>query len=546
MTMLLSMLLALSTSQDSPLPMGSRASAATVYAPWGTTSTRWGDQGNGTYINPVVNADFSDPDVIRVGTTYYMVASDFNYMGIQVLESKDLVNWRLVSQVYDHLEGYDSMDHYAKGSWAPALAFHDGLFYVYFCTPDEGLFMATATDAHGPWTPLHCVRRVKGWEDPCPFWDDDGQAYLGHSLVGAGPIIIHKMSSDGRHLLDEGATVYTGPVAEGTKFLKLQGHYYLVIPEGGVSTGWQTVLRAKSVWGPYQKRIMLEQGLTPINGPHQGNLVSTPDGEWWLLHFQETTDRGRVVHLQPVRWTDGWPSAGADLDLNGIGEPVKVWPKPSIADTTPSPTLHQQLSDEFSGDVLTYKGQRRDGLSLQWQWNHNPVHTHWSLTERKGWLKLCALPADELRHARNTLSQKIMGYKGEAMVQIDGKSLAEGTRAGLCVLGSKYVGVGLTRNGGKLRFYIETAVAPTRRQQHSFHTELLSVAPATAYLKIVANNGMFQLLYSTDGRTFHEAAPAIEVATANWKGPRIGLYCYNTADKGGEAYFNFFRYRADH
>ena len=243
----------------------------------------WGDQLNGTYKNPVLNADFSDPDVIRVDDKYYMVASDFHFLGMQVLESHDMVNWRIISQIYDRFElpGWDENRHYAGGSWAPAIRYHDGRFYVFFCTPEEGLFMATAEQPAGPWSPLHFVKAMKKWEDPCPFWDDDGQAYLGRSQHGAGPIIVHRMSADGRQLLDDGMTVYTGPVAEGTKFMKRNGYYYLIIPEGGVGQGWQTVLRSHSIYGPYERRIVLEQGSTNVNGPHQGALVQAADSTWW-------------------------------------------------------------------------------------------------------------------------------------------------------------------------------------------------------------------------------------------------------------------------
>ena len=221
----------------------------------------WGDQVDGTYRNPVLNIDFSDPDVIRVGEKYYMVASDFHFLGMQVLESEDMVNWQYVSQIYHRFDapGWDDNKHYAGGSWAPAIRYHDGLYYVYFCTPDEGLYMSTAKDPHGPWAPLHLVKRVEKWEDPCPFWDEDGNAYLGRSRYGAGPIIIHRMSADGRQLLDDGITVYEGPVAEGTKFLKRHGYYYLVIPEGGVTSGWQTVLRSKNIYGPYERKIVLDR-----------------------------------------------------------------------------------------------------------------------------------------------------------------------------------------------------------------------------------------------------------------------------------------------
>ena len=175
------------------------------------STTAWGDQGNGTYVNPILNADYSDPDVIRVGEKYYMVCSDFHYIGMPVLESDDMVNWTIISQVYDRFDypKWDDNRRFAGGSWAPAIRYHDGKFWVFFCTPHEGLFMSTATDPHGPWAPLHRVVAVEKWEDPCPFWDEDGQAYLGRSRHGAGPIILHKMSPDGRELLDDGVTVYT-------------------------------------------------------------------------------------------------------------------------------------------------------------------------------------------------------------------------------------------------------------------------------------------------------------------------------------------------
>lgn len=196
-----------------------------------TKNVTWGDQGNGTYINPILNADYSDPDVIRVGDKYYMVNSDFHYMGMPVLESDDMINWKIISQVYRRLDfpDWDTNGNYGGGSWAPSIRHHDGKFWIYFCTPREGLMMSTATDPHGPWSPLHCVKRIGGWEDPCPIWDDNGQAYLGRSQLGAGPIILHKMSADGRTLEDDGHVIYTGPVAEGTKFHKRDGYYLSLI-----------------------------------------------------------------------------------------------------------------------------------------------------------------------------------------------------------------------------------------------------------------------------------------------------------------------------
>ena len=393
--------------------------------------------------------------------------------------------------------------------------------------------MSSATNPRGQWTPLHCVKNIKGWEDPCPFWDEDGKAYLGHSRVGAGPIIIHKMSADGKQLLDDGLTVYTGPVAEGTKFLKHEGNYFLIIPEGGVGTGWQTALRSKNIYGPYEKKVILEQGVTTVNGPHQGNLVTTPEGEWWLYHFQDTPAQGRVVHLQSVRWLEGWPMAGVDQNMNGIGEPVYVWKKPATGkEVQPSLPAH---SDEFSGEELTYKGERKDGLGLQWQWNHNPVHEKWSLQERKGWLTLEALQAPQLALARNTLSQKVMGYAGEASTQIDASDFTESTRAGLCVIGSQFAGVGICKKDGKLLFYTEL----------NGTTETLGNAGKTAYLRVNVDGTHFQLEYSTDGKHFRKAGSPIDIHAKNWKGPRLGLFCYNESAAQGKARFNYFHYQVE-
>lgn len=492
----------------------------------------WGDQHNGTYKNPVLNADYSDPDVIRVGDKYYMVASDFHYLGMQVLESSDLVNWQLVSQIYDRFDyaGWDANRHYGGGSWAPAIRHHDGCFYVYFCTPDEGLFMSTAEDAHGPWSPLHCLKEVPKWEDPCPFWDDNGQAYLGRSQHGAGPIIVHKMSSDGRQLLDDGVIVYTGPVAEGTKFLKRDGYYYLIIPEGGVGGGWQTVIRSRNIYGPYEKRVVLEQGSTLINGPHQGALVDAPDGSWWFLHFQETHPRGRVVHLQPARWKDGWPLMGVDIDGNGIGEPVAVWTSPIATTPLPLPT-----SDEFSGDHQYWVGQHQRSLSLQWQWNHNPVDDAWSLSERRGWLTLHAQPATDIIHARNSLTQKTLGYKSQATTKIDCSSLNDGDCAGLLCMGNYFMGVGVINEKGRLAFFTE------RNGQRS----MLDVCrKKVVYLRVTIDSqqNKHQFEVSTDGYSFMPVGESFSLRMGNWKGSRVGLFCYATGEKGGKAQFDYFHY----
>ena len=481
------------------------------------------DQGDGTYRNPVLNADFSDPDVIRVGRKYYMVASDFHFMGMQVLESDDMVHWRYISQIYRRIDepGWDSNLHYAGGSWAPAIRYHEGLYYVYFCTPDEGLYMSTAKDPHGPWAPLHLVKRVVKWEDPCPFWDSDGQAYLGRSKHGAGPIIVHKMSADGKQLLDEGVTVYEGPVAEGTKFLKRNGWYYLVIPEGGVGQGWQTVLRSKSIYGPYERKIVLEQGSTKINGPHQGALVDTPEGAWWFYHFQETPVLGRVVHLQPVRWQDDWPLMGFDYDGNGVGEPVAVMQVPLLEEGNRKKKEgdDQYVSSDFYDD---FNGVST--LNLAWQWNHNPVDTHWSLDERKGWLTLKALPADSLKLCRNMLTQKVVGYQNEYTTLL---TTSDDCYAGLFCSGKTFRGIGLCKDG----IFVE-ALGQRRIIQNGHYEQL--------WLRVTNDcvQNSHQFSYSTDGIYYNKVEEPFPMRSGYWKGIRVGLFCYGN---GGRAQFDFFK-----
>lgn len=490
----------------------------------------WGDQGNGTYKNPVLNADYSDPDVIRVGRDFYMVCSDFHFMGIPVLHSTDLVNWTIIGQVYNRLDidpGYSNMTKYSRGSWAPALRYHNGKFYIYFCTPEEGLYMSTATDPAGKWSPLVEVQRVAKWEDPCPFWDGDGQAYLGHSRTGAGPIIIHKMSADGTRLLDTGTVVYRGPTAEGTKIYKRNGYYYIIIPEGGVGKGYETALRSKSIYGPYERRVVLEQGSTKTNGPHQGGWVELDSGESWFMHFQDDGAIGRVVHLEPMKWVDDWPVMGVDFDGNGIGEPVAIYNKPNVVKvykiTAP------QTADEFD----------KPNLGLQWQWNHNPVDGEWSLSRPKGYLSLRAMQSPNNKLAKNTITQKLMGKKGMMTTKLDLQQMAPGQRAGLCLLGQNIYEIGVIDTNGKAMLFANNngkiSLGAMLSQQ-------------TIYLRLAAdlegNHTVMQ--YSLNGKDFIQLGEECVLSKKNyWKGVRPGLFSYNIKQDGGIALFDWFRYSYD-
>lgn len=497
-------------------------SAAESTAP--TAVRAWGDQGDGTYKNPILMADYSDPDLCRVGDDFYMVCSEFHFMGMPVLHSTDLVNWRIVGRIYDRITTspeYDSFGRYAGGSWAPAIRHHNGLFYVYFCTPDEGLYMATAAKAEGPWSPLHLVKRVFHWEDPCPFWDEDGQAYLGHSLYGAGPIIVHKMSPDGKTLLDEGRTVYTGPVAEGTKFLKRNGYYYLLIPEGGVETGNQVALRSRNICGPYEKKVVLEQGTTSVRGPHQGGLVQLESGESWFIHFVCQGAWGRVAYLEPVTWESDWPLMGVARD--GRQEPVLSAPKPKVK-ATMRPCL-PQADDDFNS---TEPG-------LQWAWNHNPVDGRWSLSERKGWFRIKSSHAEDFWHAPNTLTQKMMGADNHATVKLDFRGLADGQVAGLGHMSDRFCWIGVEKEGGAFRIRVNS----NGRVQGEAP---LPSAEAVWLKTAVSSQGEASFSYSMDGATYQALGGASGLRFGFWKGSRLCLFSYHTGNTGGNADFDDFEY----
>lgn len=489
----------------------------------------WGDQLDGSYKNPIINADYSDPDVIRVGYNFYMVCSEFHFMGMPVLQSTDLINWHIIGQVYRRLdisEKYNTMEKYGGGSWAPSLRYHHGKFYVYFCTPDEGLYMSTATNPAGPWSPLTEVKRVKGWEDPCPFWDTDGKAYLGHSRLGAGPIIVHKLSNDGKRLLDSGKVVYEGPVAEGTKFYKRNNYYYLIIPEGGVGTGYETALRSKNIYGPYERKIVLEQGKTKVNGPHQGGLVELPSGESWFIHFQDAGAIGRVTHLEPVKWVDDWPLMGIDNDGNSIGEPVNVYANPKV--NLKSKPVFIQTSDDFNTPKL----------GLQWQWNHNPVIDHWALNQPIGYLALTAMYAADNKHARNTLTQKMMGRQGTVTTKMRVSKMEVGQRAGLALIGNYIHEIGIMKTDSGNIIYADNNGELTKGRIVKQNDIYLQVR-----IDLDANTKLF---YSLDDKDFHTLGKACTLSNYNyWKAVRPALFSYNTGQLAGTALFDWFNYVYD-
>ncbi len=471
----------------------------------------WGDQGNGTFKNPILKSDYSDPDILRRGDDFYLVASDFHFVGMQVLHSRDLVNWEIIGQVFGRLAmapRYDEMKGYSQGTWAPAFRYHDGQFYVFVCTPSEGLFMWHAKNPAGPWSETVTVKAAPKWEDPCPFWDDDGQAYLIHSSVGAGPLILHRMSRDGTQLLDDGKEIYRGTVAEGPKLYKRRVYYYISLPEGGVDTGWQTVLRSKNIYGPYERRQVFPKG-----SPHQGGWVELKNGETWFISFKSTGYLGRICYLNPVRWTDDdWPVFGDN------GQPVDAWKKPDVGRTYP--ILHPQTSDEFKSKTL----------SPIWQWNHNPVPSAWSLTERPGWLRLTAQPADGLSNARNTLTQKLWDSAGLIDVKMDAARMKDGQRAGFAFMsGSDFGWIGIGQENGIRKILWSQGEGPVLKS-------------GNVWLRGINSGDTGRLLYSLDGKSYMDTGKPFHLVFRFWKGARIAIFSFGP--NGGSADFDYVHYKS--
>lgn len=504
------------------------------------------DRGDGTYRNPILYADYSDPDVIRVGEDYWMVASSFTCMpGIPLLHSRDLVNWRIVNHIYDRLphDKYNTPQH-GEGSWAPSIRYHKGIFYVYFCTPYDGLFVARAKNPLGEWELTQILDVVK-WEDPCPFWDEDGKAYLVHSIHRGGPAILHRMSEDGLRLLDNGVTVYhntrQNPVLEGMKMCKRNGWYYIFAPAGGVSTGWQTVLRSRNIYGPYEARRVLQAGDNGINGPHQGGLIDTPMGEWWFIHFQSKGIYGRVCHLQPARWSDDdWIVIGEDEDGDGIGTPLLGGVKPNVG--AHYPIQIPQTSDDFSSRQL----------GLQWQWHANPQSDWYSLKRRKGWMRLYTVPCPSeeanLHFAGNLLLQKIAEPSPMLTTYVESAFLSSGERAGLLFHGNPYAFIAIERTDAGHRLVVMRGKSDKYPNRPRLSAEV-AVTTTKVWLRgVLHDDATCSFAYSLDGETFQPLGERYEVGVGVWIGAKMGIFATspNVVPTEGYADFDFVRVESAH
>ncbi|BCU78401.1 glycoside hydrolase 43 family protein [Luteolibacter sp. LG18] len=495
------------------------------------------DQGDGTYRNPVLHADYSDPDVIRVGEDFYLTSSSFNCVpGLPILHSRDLVNWTLVNHALRELPHprYAEVQP-GQGVWAPSIRHHDGRFWIFFPTPDEGIYVTTAVDPAGEWSKPHLLLRGKGLIDPCPLWDDDGKAYVIYAYAGSRSGIRNKlhlrpMSPCGTKILGEGkivAEIHPGlPALEGPKLHKLDGWYYISAPSGGVASGWQVIFRSRDIQGPYEEKIVLSQRGSEVNGPHQGALVDTPKGEWWFLHFQDKGLYGRIVHLQPVRWVDGWPLIGEAQDRDGVGRPVMRHAKPDVGDA--GLVAVPQTSDDF----------KRRALGLQWQWQGNPESDWYSLAERPDHLTLKPrfVLGGDLRLAPNLLLQKFPAEEFTVETCVDLSPASRCLHAGLLVAGVEYAALDVVRGAEGYE---------VRQMNACEGGEVVRVNGPTVTLQVkVGVGGVCRFGIVQAGGDFYQIGPAFHAKAGKWIGAKVGLYCITTdvLDASGSAAFPYFRF----
>ena len=516
-------------------------------------TTMWNaDLGNGMYKNPILYADYSDPDACRAGEDYFMIASSFcNAPGLPVLHSKDLVNWKVVNYILPKVpeERYDKPVH-GCGVWAPAIRYHDGTFFACFPMPDEGIYMSTTKDPFGTWSEPVNIRPGAGWIDPCPFWDEDGRAYLvagvAKSRIGYKSVLhMIEMQPDGMGLIGEAKVVFDGNLneqetIEGPKLYKRNGWYYIFAPAGGVKTGWQTVLRSRNIFGPYEYRVVMRQGDTPVNGPHQGAWVDTVTGEDWFLHFQDVYAAGRIIHLQPMSWKEDWPIIGIAKDGNDYGEPVFTYRKPNVGEAAKEAEICEpDASDDFS----------KNTLGFQWQWNANPKEDWYKLTSEGLCLKEVK-QEEKIKHGDypNLLLQKWPAPEFICDTTLSLAELKANEEAGVISMGIKYALLSFARNEegvveasfingeqkygkilvesteetstslGTLAFADDSETITVRMSVHRVGTQDLSEKEKNFPLEEV----VFE--YSTNG-TDYKKAGSYMAAAGRWVGVKSGVYC---------------------
>lgn len=500
------------------------------------------DQGNGTYLNPVLHADYSDPDVCAVGSDFYMTASSFNCIpGLPILHSRDLVNWTLVNYalpVQQPTELFNAAQH-GKGVWAPSIRYHQGAYFIYWGDPDFGIYMIKATDPRGTWSTPVLVKAGKGLIDATPLWDEDGRVYLVYAYAGSRSgvnsiLVICELNADGTKAITNPVLVFDGNdgvnhTIEGPKPYKRNGYYYLFAPAGGVATGWQLVLRSQSIYGPYESKIVMHQGKTNINGPHQGGWVDTQSGESWFLHFQDKGAYGRIIHLNPMRWVNDWPVIGEDKDGDGCGEPVHRYRKPNVGATYPIATPPE--NDEFNTRTL----------GLQWSWHANPLETY-GFTTDLGYMRLYAgsLSSQFINfwEVPNLLMQKFPAEAFTATTRMTFTAKQDEEQAGIIVMGWDYSRLYIEKRGGV--FVLSQSTCIDAEKQSAEQTKELATFPVerlkmpgvadnerqTVHLRVTVSPGAkCRFAYSTDGKKYTPVGSEFTARQGKWIGAKVGLFC---------------------
>lgn len=541
------------------------------------------DQGDGTFKNPILQGDYSDPDVVRVGDDFYLTASSFaNVPGLPILHSRDLVNWSLIGYGLSELapEGHYSVPRRGGGVWAPAIRYHRNQFYIYYPDPDFGIFVITAQSPAGPWSKPKLIDQTKGVIDPCPFWEEDGTGYMVYayakSRAGKANIIeIKKLSADGMSVSGKGKVIIDADklprvktsygdlpwfTTEGPKMYKRDNYYYVFAPSGSVKGGWQAVFRSKNIDGPYEARSVMDQGATEINGPHQGAWVNTAAGEDWFIHFQQTDSYGRRVLLQPMQWqADGWPIIGERQGDTHFGQPVLQHAKPKLKAQKLTVPL---VNDEFD-----------KGFNLAWQWNSNPAED-WIDSQIVGKLRLKSVSSSKnLWEAGNLLSQKLPGMAFSAITKMSFHPKRVGERAGLAILGYNYGWIGLENTAAGVRL-----VQVTREQASQFGEERVLSAPVEplgeVYLKLSVTPQIVAepepdypviypslrrsyyahttFSYSLDGKTYNSLGEPLLAQPGRWVGAQVGIFSQAASGTPafvstslGYADFDFYRVTAE-
>ena len=515
------------------------------------------DNGDGTYTNPVINADYSDPDVCvgASGEDYYMTASSFQCTpGLPILHSKDLVNWEIINYALDNLYEGDAklLEHFSTpqhgaGVWAPSIRYHNGWYYIYWGDPDYGVYMVKTQNPAGKWENPVCVIKGQGYIDTTPLWDDDGRCYLVNGWANsrskyASVLTVREMSADGTRPIGQPVIVFDGNgtanrTCEGPKFYKRDGWYWIMCPAGGVPEGFQLAMRSKSPYGPYEHKIVLSQGKTNINGPHQGGWVHTKYGEDWFLHFQDKEAYGRVVHLNPVDWSTGWPIMGKK------GEPVTTYRKPRTSDAH---IVNPVESDEFNSPII----------GKQWQWQAN-YDEKFGVPTAFGTMRIYTYKLSDnwknFWEVPNMLLQKTPADEFMATAKLRFTSKADGQMGGLIMMGHNYQALVVKRVGKVFQLLILTCQDADRGKPQQ--EELIATLKPTAedktdykpgihediYLRLKVSNAeagvahggqpLVSFAWSQDGKKFKDCGQQYTMKQGKWIGAKFGFIAVETNPK---------------